>query len=263
MKIGVFVKQVPGSDRVKIDRKTGKICREDMEAVPNPLDLYALEAALRLREALGEGEVVAISMGPPRAREVLEEALAMGSDRAVLISDPLLSGSDTWVTAYVLASFIRREARFDLLVAGERTTDGETGQVGPELAALLDLPVVTAVHSLEVSTPGSLTVRRELEEGMETLLVELPAVVTVTKAVAEPRLPTLGGKKRARSAVIPVLTLSDLGLSQEEVGLCGSPTRVVRIFHPTFFREGEILEGQNPEKAAERLLQFLEARGML
>lgn len=263
MKVGVLVKQVPGSDRVKIDRKTGKMHREEMEAVPNPKDLYAIEAALRIKETLPGVEAVAISMGPLRAREVLEEAIAMGCDRGVLVSDPALSGSDTWVTAYVLARLVQKYESFTLLLAGERSTDGETGQVGPELAALLDIPVVTSVSAIAEITPTTLTVKRELEEGIETISITLPAVIAVTKAVAEPRLPTLGGKKRARASSIPVFTLKDLGLQKEEVGLLGSPTRVTQVFYPTFLRQTQMVDEKDPERVAEWLIRLLETKGIL
>ncbi|MCX7667391.1 MAG: electron transfer flavoprotein subunit beta/FixA family protein [Atribacterota bacterium] len=261
MKIGVLVKQVPGSDRVKIDRKTGTIRREKLEAIPNPKDLYAIEVALRIREVLQEAEITAISMGPLRAREVLEEAIAMGCDQGILISDPALGGSDTWVTAYVLATLLQQMSPFTLLFTGERSTDGETGQDGPELASLLDIPVITYVSTVEEVTPTTITVQRELEEGIETIAVTLPAVISVTKAVAEPRLPTLRGKKKAKASSIPVLTLQDLGLTREKVGLAGSPTRVTEVFYPTLTRQGKLCEGQDPDQAVEWLLHVLNEKG--
>lgn len=263
MKIGVFVKQVPGSDKVKIDHTTGTIRREALEAIPNPKDLYAIEAALRIKETVEEAEVTAISMGPLRAREVLEEAIAMGCDQGILVSDPALGGSDTWATAYVLASVLHQMPSFTLLITGERSTDGETGQVGPELASFLDMPAVTYVSAVEEITPTTMIVKRELEEGIETVAVTLPAVIAVTKAIAEPRLPTLRGKKKAKESSIKVVTIRDLGLTREKVGLTGSPTRVTEIFYPTLIRRGKVIEGKDSAKAAEWILHILEEKGFL
>jgi len=159
MRIIVPIKQVPETNAVKMDEKTGTMVRDEVEAIVNPLDLYAIEAAIRLRQAHG-GQVVAVSMGPPKADKALREAVAMGCDEAVLLTDKAFAGSDTWSTSYVLAQAIRKLGAFDLVICGERATDGDTGQVGPGIASFLDLPVATYVAEIERIDAGSCRVRR-------------------------------------------------------------------------------------------------------
>ena len=267
MRIIVPIKQVPETGAVKMDEATGTIIREGVEAIVNPLDLYALELALRLAEQAADGaEVVTISMGPPAADEALREALAMGCDRGVLISDTALAGSDTWATSCVLAAAIRKLAPFDLVICGERATDGDTGQVGPGIAAFLDLPVATYVSRLRGLADGVATVERLVETGREVLEMALPGVITVVKAIGVPRLPTLRGKQQARAAGVPTWTADDLGLDPQRVGLTGSPTRVVKIHKPTVARHCEKLHAGDDEaaaKAVERVIEFLKQRQLL
>ena len=203
MRIIVPIKQVPETAAVKMDEATGTMIRDGVEAIINPLDLFAIEAAMRLREKHG-GEIIAISMGPPKALSALREAVAMGLDSAVLLSDRKFAGADTWATSYVLAAAIRKLGACDLIICGERATDGDTGQVGPQIAALLDLPLITYVGAVEVvavdGVPKTCRVKREVEEGVERLEMDLPGVLTVIKEVGDPRLPTLRGKQRAKAA---------------------------------------------------------------
>jgi len=236
MRIIVPIKQVPETNAVKMDEATGTMIREGVEAIVNPLDLYAIELAIRLREAHG-GTVTALTMGPPSAEKALREAIAMGCDDAALVSDRAFAGSDTWATSFVLAAAVRKLGNPDLLVCGERATDGDTGQVGPATAAFLDLPVLTYVSKIVEVTDATATVHRLVEDGYEVLEVDLPAVLTVVKEVAEPRLPTLRGKRKARAANIPRWTPAELGVEPEDVGLKASPTRVVKIFRPKVARE--------------------------
>ena len=265
MRMIVPIKQVPETSAVRMDPETGTMIREGVEAIVNPLDLYAIETALRLKETEG-GEVIAISMGPPRAMEALREAIAMGCDRAVLLSHKAFAGADTWATGLALAGAIRRLGTFDLVVCGERATDGDTGQVGPGLAAFLDLPVATYVARLEPGHDGTVTVRRLVEEGYEVLRMRLPAVVTVVKEIAVPRLPTLRGKRRARETEIPTWGPADIGLAEDTVGLRGSPTRVVKIFRPKLARACERLTANDEESvrvAVSRVIATLKERNIL
>lgn len=265
MRIVVPIKQVPETGAVKMDEATGTMIREGVEAIVNPLDLYAIESAIRLREAHG-GEVVAVSMGPPKAEVALREAIAMGCDSAVLVTDKALVGSDTWATSYAVAAAIRRLGTPDLVICGERATDGDTGQVGPGLASFLDLPVVTYVSRIVEVADGVCRVHRLVENGCETLDVDLPCVLTVVKAVADPRLPTLRGKQRARRAEIAALDVAALGLDRSRVGLGGSPTRVVRIFRPTVARKCEKLvagDEQAIQQAADRVVAYLQTNGLI
>ena len=267
MRILVAVKYVPDTDEIRIDEATGTMVREGIPGIINPLDLYAVEAALRLREAYG-GEIVALSMGPPAAEEALREALSMGADRAFLLTDCRFAGADTRATAHTLSAAARKLGPFDLVLCGERAIDGETGQVGPELAAMLDLPAITYVSAMEeirlpqTGNSGWIRCRRLTEEGYQRLEAPLPALLTVVKEINEPRLPTFRGKLSARRAEIRRLTLDDLGLSPEEVGLDGSPTRVVKVFYPTLSRD-TVLVNAPPEKAVEEIVSFLREHALI
>lgn len=265
MRIICPLKQVPETSAVSMDPVTGTMIRDGVEAIVNPLDLYALELALQLRERHG-GEVVAVTMGPPKALTALREAIAMGCDRAVLLSDRRFAGSDTWATAYVLAAAIRKLGACDLIICGERATDGDTGQVGPGVAAFLDLPVATYVGKVEAIADGVCRLHRLVEEGYEILDTDLPAVLTVVKEVAEPRLPTLRGKQKARRADIPTWGAADLAVAEEKLGLNGSPTRVLKIHRPTVARQCEkVVAGDERAvaDAADRLVAFLQAKEAL
>lgn len=264
MRIAVLVKQVPATDKVKIDPETGTMLRTEMEAVINPLDLYAVEEAVRLKERLGgEAEITVISMGPAMAVEAVKDAISMGCDRGYLLSDRRLAGSDTLATAYALSRAIMKLGPFDLILAGERTTDGETGQVGPAVATMLDIPVLTYVSRIEEIGGGRIVVHRAIEGGHEVVESPLPALLCVVKEINEPRLPTLNGKIRARETEVPVLTADDIEADESMIGLKGSPTRVVKIFYPKVTREGEIIRGDDPEEAVDRLIQFLRERGII
>jgi electron transfer flavoprotein beta subunit len=262
MRIIVPIKQVPETSAVKMDEATGTMIREGVEAIVNPLDLYAIEAAIQLREQHG-GEIIGISMGPPKAAVALREAIAMGIDSAVLISDKAFAGSDTWATGYVLAAAIRRLEPFDLVLCGERATDGDTGQVGPGIASFLDLPVASYVGRIEGVASGRCTVHRLIETGHEVLEVTLPAVLTVVKEIADPRLPTLRGKQRARKTDIPTWGPAELGAAADQCGLNGSPTRVVKIFRPKVARQcHKVLAADEPavRTAVDQLIAFLESK---
>jgi len=268
MRIVVPIKQVPETSAVKMDEQTGTMIREGVEAIVNPLDLYAIEAAIQLRESrpAGDVEVIAVSMGPPKAMRALREAIAMGVDSAVLLSDKAFAGSDTWATSYVLAAAIRRIGEFDLVLCGERATDGDTGQVGPGIASFLDLPVVTYVGKIDEVTDGACRVHRLVEDGYEVLESDLPAVLTVVKEIAAPRLPTLRGKQKARRMEIPRWGPGDLDVDADKLGLDGSPTRVVKIFRPKVARQCTKLQPMDDSAlhdAVEKLVAFLEEKKLL
>lgn len=265
MRIIVPIKQVPETNAVKMDETTGTMIRDNVEAIVNPLDLYAIETAIGLCEQYG-GEVVSVSMGPPKAESALKEAIAMGIDCGILVSDKAFAGSDTWATSYVLASAIRRLGDFDVVLCGERATDGDTGQVGPGIAGFLDLPVATYVSRIEGVNENDCRVHRLVEDGYEILDVELPAVLTVVKEVAEPRLPTLRGKQKARKTDVPVWSVEDLDVDADKLGLNGSPTRVVKIFRPKVVRQCRMLEAGDEasiETAAEQVVEFLKQQQLI
>jgi len=256
----VAIKQVPDTDKVKMDPETGTMVREGVESIVNPLDLYAIEVAIRLKERHG-GKVTVFTMGPPAAEKALKEAIAMGCDAGVLISDRAFSGSDTWATSYVLSRAVGVMGRYDMILTGERATDGDTGQVGPCLAAWLDIPILSYAGSLEAREDRKVVVRRLVEEGYQKVETEMPCLVTVVKEIATPRLPTLRGKKFARQTKLTVYGAADLGIDAGCIGLKGSPTKVAKIFYPKVTREGEMVRASNGADVAaavDKLIAFLD-----
>lgn len=265
MRIVVPVKQVPETGDVRLDEKTGTMLREGVESIVNPLDLYAIETALRIRDERG-GEVIALSMGPPAAAEALREAMAMGCDRGFLLSHKQFAGADTLATAYVLALAIQKIGGVDLVVCGERATDGDTGQVGPGMAASLGLPVATFVSRIEAVDGQSVRVERLVEGGRERLEMSLPALLTVVKEIGTPRLPTLAGKRRASRSDVAIWGPEEIGAENGRIGLSGSPTRVVRIFRPKVSRQGRTLNAKDTDsavRALDELMGFLESRNLI
>jgi len=256
MNIVVCIKQVPGTTEIKIDPETNTLVREGVESIINPFDGYALEEAVRLRERCG-GKVIAISMGPPQADAALREAISLGADEAVLLSDRAFAGSDTWATSYVLSRAIAKIADYDVVICGRQTLDGDTGQVGPGLSEMLKIPFVAYVSKVEEIREGYIRVQRMVEEGYETIEMALPAVITVAKEINVPRLPSLRGSMKAKSAQIPVWTAADIGVEENKAGIAGSPTRVVKVFFPQRTSKGEMLQG-NVEEQAEQLLERLQ-----
>jgi electron transfer flavoprotein beta subunit len=264
-KILVLIKQVPESSNVKMDPVTGTMIRSGVENVVNPLDLYAIEAALMLKERHG-GEVTAISMGPPSAMRVLREAAAMGCDACALLSDKRFGGSDTFATSYTLAQAAKKLGPFDIILAGERATDGDTAQVGPGVAAWLGIPALTYVSKITEAGGGRIKLERLTEEGYEMLDAHLPCLITVVKEIAVPRLPVLKGKIRSMEMDIPVFSADDLNVQSEFLGLEGSPTRVVKIDTPAVTRGGQMIKVQDEESlrlAVDELMVLLGKKGFL
>ena len=255
LKIIVCVKQVPDSTAIRIDPRTNTLIREGAASVINPFDENAVEEALRLRERHG-GSVTVISMGPGQAKEALRETLAMGADRAVLISDPRFAGSDTYATSHTLAAAIRKIGEFDLIITGKQAFDGDTAQVGPGLAEQLGVGLAAYVRKIAVNEgsterPGhaeNVTVERMTDEGYEVIEIGLPLVITVVKEINAPRLPNLRGKLAAKKMEIPVWTADEIKPDPGKIGLKGSPTAVKRVFSPEPRGGGEILAGNLKEK---------------
>lgn len=265
MNIIIPIKQVPETGDVQMDKETGTMIRSGSKSIVNPLDLYALETGLRLKELHG-GTVTVLTMGPSSAVKVLKEAIAMGCDAAVHLSDRAFGGSDTWATSYVLAKAVEKLGIPDLIITGERATDGDTGQVGPALASWLDMALVSYVSSVEVIEGKQLVAERLIEEGYQQVRSSLPALITVVKEIASPRLPTLSGKKRSMACTIPVWGAQDIGCDVGKIGLKGSPTRVVKIATPTVSRQGEIVHAIDDASivvAVDQLFSFLEAKNLL
>lgn len=262
MKILVCVKQVPDTTEVRIDRETNTLQRQDVPSILNPFDRHALEAALRVKERCG-GTVSVLTMGPLQAQEVLKECLALGADEAVLLSDKAFAGADTLATSRTLAAAISKLGPTELIFCGKQAIDGDTAQVGPELAEHLNMAQVTCVSGLEVFPEQQrLIAEREVEDGHEVLELPFPAVLTISKCLNEPRYPSIKGRLRANKTPIPILNLEDLGLRAEETGLQGSPTRVVRIFAPETRKGGEVIQGMAPRQAADLLAIRLKQAGI-
>ncbi len=256
MDIVVCIKQVPDTTQeIKIDPKTNTLIREGVKSIINPFDMYAIEESVRLKEKYS-GKVTVISMGPPQAEEALREAISLGCDEAILITDKTLAGSDTFVTSYVLACAIQKLKNYDLIICGKQASDGDTAQVGPGVSAHLDIPQVTYVKKIEEIKEGIARFQRMTEEGYEVIEVFLPALITVVKEINEPRLASLKGLIRAKQININRWTRKDLNLLPEDIGLKGSPTQVIKIFTPSRRLGGEILQGE-VDQIIERLVEVL------
>ncbi len=260
MNIVVCIKQVPETTEVKINPETNTLIREGIPSIINPFDENAIEAALQLREKHG-GKVTVISMGPPQAAEALKNAIAMGVDDALLISDRAFAGSDTWATSYTLSRTIKKIDSFDLIICGKQAIDGDTAQVGPGIAEWLNIPQVTFAVKIELDG-NKARVERLLEEINEVVETPLPAVITVVKQINEPRMPSLKGMMKAKKAEIKTLKAVDLEADEKNIGLNGSPTQVIKIFTPPPKSGGEILNG-DPAENVEKLISKIRERKII
>jgi electron transfer flavoprotein beta subunit len=255
LKIIVCIKQVPDTQEVRLDPVTHTLKREGVKTMINPFDLYAVEEALRIKDNRG-ATVTLLSMGPPQADEALREAMGYGADAAVLLSDKAFAGADTWATSLTLARAVEKLGGADLIFTGKQAIDGDTAQVGPEVAAHLNIPYVAWARKITFTGDGLLEVERLLDHGYDAVEVSLPALITVVKEINEPRVPSFKAKLRAKKEAIPVWGLADLDLDPEEVGLNGSFTQVVKVFPPPARGTPEIWEGP-PRELAPRLCQRL------
>ncbi len=261
MHVVICIKQVPDTKNVRIDPKTNTLVRQGVESITNPFDLYAIEAALQLKDSTGAKTTV-ITMGPPQAEEALRQALSLGVDDAVLLSDRSFAGADTWATSRTLAEAVRKLEPVDLIVCGKQAIDGDTAQVGPEMATLLNLPCITYVRKLDLENGNeSMRIERATDTGYEVLRVKLPAVLTVIREIGEPRIPGLRHKIRSKKQEIPVWGAADLGLEPEEVGLQGSFTQVVKVFSPPPRGERRLLSG-SVEEMAKELVRILKSNNV-
>ena len=257
MNIIVCIKQVPDTTEVRIDPETNTLIRSGVECIINPFDMYAIEEGIRLKEKFG-GKVSVVTMGPPQAEDALREAISLGADEAVLISDRAFAGSDTWATSYTLSKAVQKAGDYDLVICGKQAIDGDTAQVGPGISAHLDIPQVTYVKKIEEvdAEKRHMRVERMTEEGYEIIESPLPCLITVVKEINEPRLPSLKGKMRAKKAEIKKWGAKDLNVDPDLIGLNGSPTKVLKIFTPQPRGKGQILEGDAKE-ISEKLVELL------
>ncbi len=255
MDIIVCIKQVPDTTEVRIDPKTNTLVRQGVPSIVNPFDKNAVEAALRLKEQYG-GKVTVVSMGPPQANDALKECLAMGADEAVLVSDRAFGGADTLATSYTLAASIRKLGHYDIIICGKQAIDGDTAQVGPEMAEHLGIAQLTYVAKIEVKG-DMVRVNREHENGYEVIEAKLPVLISAVKSLNVPRYPTVKGILRAVRAKIQVHSASDLDVEPERLGLKGSATQVREIFTPPQRTQGLMIRKESAGAAVSELMQKL------
>jgi electron transfer flavoprotein alpha/beta subunit len=258
MNIIVTMKQVPDTNEVKIDPKTGTMIREGIPSIINPEDKNAIEEALRIKDNNDNVEITALSMGPLQAEMALREALCMGVDRAILLSDRACAGADTLATSYMLSAAIKKIKKFDLIICGRQAIDGDTGQVGPQLAEALGIPQATYAEEICVQK-NKVTVKSHFDSMIRVVEMKTPALITVTKRINKPRYMTMNGVLRGyRDKEVITWTLKDLKLNPMRIGINGSPTWVRKTFTPSHTRDGLIIEKQPGEMAIDILDFFME-----
>ncbi len=259
MNIVVCIKQVPDAESVKWDHEKGTLIRDGVQSVINPFDYNAIEAALTLKDELG-GKVTAVTMGPPQAQDAIREAMSMGVDEGVVVSDRAFAGADTLATTYTLAKAIQKIGKVDAVLCGKQAIDGDTAQVGPGLAVRLGVPCVTCVGEMEIVDGGKgLRLKRMCEQGYDVVEVAFPMLLTVLASLNTPRVPSLKGKMRAKKAEIPLWSAGDIGAEEGKIGLAGSPTKVFSTHIPKFEARREMLQGSVEEQVDTLIEKFKEA----
>ena len=263
MNIFVCAKQVPDTNEIKIDPVTNTLIRKGVPSILNTYDAFALEQALRIKDENPEVKITVISMGPPQADQMLRDCLAVGADNAYLVTDRKFGGSDTLATSYIISEAIKKvaetEGKPDMVFCGLQAIDGDTAQVGPEIAEHLDLPQITYGYTAELNDEG-LKVLQEVEGGALEVQMTLPALVTFTKyGDLELRYPKIKNKLKAKKAEIAQITFEELkdSIDEKAIGLKGSPTRVNKSYTPTVEKVGEIFEDMEAEEAADKLIAAL------
>lgn len=254
MKITVCIKQVPDTAEVRLDPKTGAMIREGVASIMNPDDKAGLEEALKLKEQLG-AEITVLTMGPLQADLILREALAMGADHAILLTDRKFAGADTLATSNALAAAIK-VIKPDLIITGRQAIDGDTAQVGPQIAELLDLPQISYVHGIETSDGKSFTVKRAIENGYQLLKVSTPCLFTLLSDANTPRYMHVEGIIEAYDKTVEIWDAAKISISDEKIGLAGSPTKVHKSFTKGAKGSGEIHE-ISPQEAVTRIVAKL------
>lgn len=267
MEILVCVKQVPDTAEVKIDPEKHTVIRAGVPNIFNPFDQNALEAALQLKDSQG-ARVTLLSMGPPQAEDVLREGLAMGADDAYLLTDRKVGGSDTLATGYCLAQAVRKVAelqgieQFDMVLCGKQAIDGDTAQVGPQIATELGIPQIT--YAAEINVDGTtVRVKQQNEEGYIVTEAQFPALITAVKELNEPRFPTIRGTMKAKKREIPHLSADDIKVDETKIGLKGSPTMVRKIFTPPQRTQGLVIKEEDPNAAVSVLMEKLTAQKII
>ncbi len=265
MEFLVFIKQVPDTDEVEVDEESGTIVREGVPSILNPFDEYALNLALELKEeAEEEVEITAVSMGPPQAEEALKKCLAIGADRGILLSDRAFGGADTWATSYTLFEAVEKLGGADLYFCGQEATDGNTAQVGPELASHLNISPLTYVEDVLELDPGdeSFTAKKEVDEGFLKVKAELPSVLCcMTPPDFEPKIPGVKEIMKAKKKPMDTWGAEELGGQEDQFGLEGSESQVMNTYPPPSKGPGEKFEG-SAEEGAEKIISFMKSEGV-
>ena len=256
LNILVCIKQVPGTNKVEVDEKTGVLKRDGVESKMNPYDLYAIETALWIKEKIG-GKITVVTMGPPQAESVIREAYMLGVDEGYLFTDRKFAGADVLATTYTLYMGVKTIGEFDLIICGKQTTDGDTGQVGPALAEYLDIPHITWVKTIEKVDEKSIVIEQDLAESTAIVELSYPCLITVDKDIMQPRLPSYKKKLETKNRPVHIMTFEDFADNNvNNYGLSGSATKVERIFPPETNVEQVMLEGK-AEELAENIFDIL------
>jgi electron transfer flavoprotein beta subunit len=264
LKIIVCVKQVPDTNEIKIDPVKKTLIREGVPSILNNDDANALEEALKIKDKYADTKITLLTMGPPQAKDMLMECLAMGADEAVLLSDRALGGSDTWATSNALAAGVNKIGEYDIIFAGRQAIDGDTAQVGPQMAEKLGVPQVTYVKEFEMAEDMKhITVKRALEDGYEIIKTQTPCVLTTIKELNNPRYMSVRGIFDAVKKDISVWTANDIKVELDKVGLDASPTNVFRSFTPVTKGKGKIIQADTEKEAAHRLLVELKSKHII
>lgn len=265
MKIVVCIKQVPDTNEVKIDNKTGTLIRDGVPSIINPDDKNALEEALRIKDEDKDATVTVLTMGPPQAKAALREAIAMGADEAILITDRAFAGSDTWATGTILSAALEKIGDYDIIFCGRQAIDGDTAQVGPQIAQFLDLPQITYVSKLDVDKENNKVVaHRNIEDGYLVVESKMPVLLTAIKELNTPRYMSAWRIfKEVKNIEIKEWTVADVVVDLTQIGLKGSPTNVYKTFVPTKEFKGEILEGDTHEEKAKKFMNRMKVNHIL
>lgn len=255
MKIIVCIKQVPGTNEVKMDPVTNTIIRENVPAIINPFDTYAIEEAVRIKEKYN-ADIYGLSMGIPAAQEMLRESISLGIDKAMLLTDRKFAGADTLATSYALSRGVEKIDDYDLIICGKQATDGDTAQVGPSLAKTLGIAYATNISKIIEIKKDYMHCMKITDDGYEEIEIKLPALITVVKEINMPRLPSIKSIKKAKESEIEIITFNDVQANENRAGLKGSPTQVKKTFVPIHEVNSVTIEGSIKEKA-EKLAEIL------
>lgn len=261
VRILVCVKQAIDVSQVKVDTATRRLITVDAPKKISDFDKNALEEAVRLKEKLS-GEIITVTVGPEEAKTTIREALAMGADKSYIITDPTFEGSDTLATSYILAEAVKKLDPFDLILCGEASVDSFSAQVGPRLADRLGIALITYVKKLMVEG-DTVTVERNLEDSYETIKAKIPVLLTVTKELNEPRIPSLMAIMKATKKEVIIWKAADLNIPKEKVGESGSATKIVSVLAPKVERRKVVIKGETPAEAAEKLAKALIQEGVI